>query len=210
MTDAPGRSRPGVNLPAVAVSSENTIGRRLRELRVERGLSLAAVATATGLSASSLSMTENGKSDITFGRLQQLINYYGVTLSELVPEPPPAVPVLVRAEERRALSSPMEGIDLHLLTHGGPHALQPVFVTYRPGGELIDYEVDRTAEMFWLVLEGEIELTLEDGHPVILRPGDSVLLEQPGRLGVRNPGERPATFVAVGVSRKRLRARPAG
>jgi transcriptional regulator with XRE-family HTH domain len=184
----------------VAVRAESHVGIRLRELRVERGLSLSAVAAATGLSASSLSMTENGKSDITFGRLQQLIDFYGVTLSELVPEPPPVEPVVVRAGERRALLSPSEGIELHLLTHGGPHALQPVFVTYQPGGELVDYELESAREVFWLVLEGELEVTIAGHEPVWLGPGDSILIEEPGRLGVRNPGDVPASFVAIGMT----------
>ena len=196
---APGPPGPGVNLPAVAARPQPHIGGRLRELRAERGLSLSAVAAATGLSASSLSMTENGKSDITFGRLQQLIDFYGVTLSELVPEPPPAEPVVVRAGERRAVSSPSEGIEVHLLTHGDRHALHPVLVTYEPGGELAGYETHATSEMFWIVLEGEIEVTIGGHDPVVLSPGDSVLIEEPGHLGVRNPGSVPATFVAVGV-----------
>jgi transcriptional regulator with XRE-family HTH domain len=184
----------------VAVRAESHVGIRLRELRVERGLSLSAVAAATGLSASSLSMTENGKSDITFGRLQQLIDFYGVTLSELIPEPAVAEPVVVRASERRALSSPSEGIEIDLLTHADRHALQPVCVTYQPGAELIDYRTKRTDELFWLVLEGEIELTLEDRGPILLSAGDSVLIEQTGRLGLRNPGSVPAKFVAVGLA----------
>src|SRR6266540_1444510 len=83
------------------------LGERLRELRLERGLSLTAVAEATGLSASSLSVTENGKSDITFGRLVRLIDFYGVTLSELLPEPQPTEPVVsARPSAARSLRRP--------------------------------------------------------------------------------------------------------
>ena len=73
------------------------VGARLRRLRNERGLSLADVARATGLSASSLSLAETGKSDIAFGRLKRLIDFYGIRFSDLVPEPPPADPTVVRA-----------------------------------------------------------------------------------------------------------------
>lgn len=176
------------------------IGARLRELRLARNLSLNAVAAATGLSASSLSMTENGKSDITFGRLQHLIDYYGVTFSELIPERPPAEPVVVRAADRRALASPTEGIQVYLLTHAERHRLQPVLVTYEPGGELLDYQLESGHEVFWLMLDGELELALEGVATIIVGPGDSVLFDQPGRLGVRNTGSAPATFVAVGVA----------
>ena len=191
----------------MAIRSQPNIGARLRELRLQRGLSLTAVAAATGLSASSLSMAETDKSDITFGRLQRLIDYYGVTFAELIPERPPAEPVVVRAGDRRAVDSPTEGIHVHLLTHAERHRLQPVLVTYEPGGELLDYELEAGLEIFWLVLDGELELRLEGTPPLRVGAGDSVLFDQPGRLGVRNTGGAPATFVAVGIAESR---RPSG
>ena len=61
------------------------LGARLRAIRADRGLSLSAVAEATGISTSFLSLVETGKNDITFGRLRRLIDYYGVTLIDLLP-----------------------------------------------------------------------------------------------------------------------------
>jgi transcriptional regulator with XRE-family HTH domain len=180
--------------------TEPHVGARLRELRVERGLSLAAVAAATGLSASSLSLTENGKSDITFGRLRRLIDYYGVTFPELLPEPPPADPVVVRVDERRHLASPTEGIEVFLLAHGWRHSMEPTLAIYEPGGELVDFRVGHRLEVFFVVLEGEIELALEGHEPVLLATGDSVLFEPTGRIAVRNPGVAQASLLAVGVT----------
>lgn len=181
--------------------AEPHVGARLRHLRLERGLSLAAVAAATGLSASSLSLTENGKSDITFGRLRRLIDFYGVSFSELLPEPPPADPVVVRAAERRHLASPKEGIELFLLAHGDRHAMEPTLAIYEPGGELIDFRVEHAPpEVFFLVLEGELELAFEGHEPVALQTGDSVLFEPTGRIAVRNPGAAQACLLAVGVT----------
>jgi transcriptional regulator with XRE-family HTH domain len=179
---------------------ETQVGGRLRDLRVERGLSLATVAAATGLSASSLSLTENGKSDITFGRLRRLIDFYGVTFSELLPEPPPADPVVVRAAERRHLASPKEGIEMFLLAHGDRHAMEPTLAIYEPGGELVDFRVEHRPEVFFLVLEGELELAFEGHEPVSLETGDSVLFEPTGRIAVRNPGATRACLLAVGVT----------
>jgi transcriptional regulator with XRE-family HTH domain len=176
------------------------VGARLRELRLERGLSLAAVAAATGLSASSLSLTENGKSDMTFGRLRRLVDFYGVTFAELLPEPPPADPVVVRAAERRHLASPTEGIEVFLLAHGARHAMEPTLAIYDPGGELVDFRFEHRPEVFFVVLEGELELAFEGHEAVSLATGDSVLFEPTGHVAVRNPGAVRACLLAVGVT----------
>ena len=59
---------------------ERQLGKRLRELRRTGGYRLAQVAEATGISTSFISHIENGKSDITFMRLDRLI--VGAQVSE--------------------------------------------------------------------------------------------------------------------------------
>jgi transcriptional regulator with XRE-family HTH domain len=56
---------------------EVLLGRRLRDLRRSRRLSLAEVAEQTGISASFISHIENGKSDMSIGRLMRLADLYG-------------------------------------------------------------------------------------------------------------------------------------
>ena len=56
--------------------NQEELGGALRALRRERKLSLGDVSSATGISASFLSLVENGKSDITVGRLMRLAGFY--------------------------------------------------------------------------------------------------------------------------------------
>jgi hypothetical protein len=51
---------------------------------------------------------ENGKSDITIGRLARLVAFYGLPLAELLPTEPAADPDIVRKSEQRTLPSPAE------------------------------------------------------------------------------------------------------
>src|SRR3954471_20515085 len=64
---------------------ERALGLRLRQLRLARSLSLAEVAQATNISASFLSLVENGRSDVSIGRLTRLVQFYGVSLSDVIP-----------------------------------------------------------------------------------------------------------------------------
>ena len=82
-------------------------------MRNARSLSLADVAEATGISASFLSLVENNRSDITIGRLVRLIDFYGISITDLLPfAARPDYPEVIRPDERRSLQSPVEGIDI--------------------------------------------------------------------------------------------------
>ena len=54
------------------------LGSALRAARRRKSLSLSDVAAATGISPSFLSLVENGKSDITIGRLVRLVTFFAI------------------------------------------------------------------------------------------------------------------------------------
>jgi transcriptional regulator with XRE-family HTH domain len=167
-------------------------------MRRARGHSLKAVAGATGISSSFLSLVETDRSDITFSRLHRLLEFYGATFSDLVPEEP-ADPLIVRAGERRSLPSPAEGLEMHLLSHDGERVLRPVLVEYRPGAQLDEYR-GGPGETFLHVLEGELDVELEGHEPFALGPGDSVSYDSSRGLRITNPGTETARLIAVGIS----------
>jgi transcriptional regulator with XRE-family HTH domain len=100
---------PAARVPRVAtVETPAGLGSALRAARQAKSLSLSEVTAATGISSSFLSLVENGKSDITIGRLVRLVTFYGIHLADLVPVAPAAEPDLVRKSEQRTLPSPAE------------------------------------------------------------------------------------------------------
>src|SRR5437870_657833 len=62
-----------------------SVGSALRKVRTARNLSLSEVADATGISTSFLSLVEKDRSDITIGRLVRLIDFYGISITDLLP-----------------------------------------------------------------------------------------------------------------------------
>jgi quercetin dioxygenase-like cupin family protein len=160
------------------------VGAQLRQVRKARQLSLAEVAEGTGISASFLSLVEKERSDITIGRLVRLIEFYGISITDLVPGSiASGYPEIVRPEERRLLHSPAEGIDVHLLSADTRHQMMPMQVEFEPGAQLAEY--GRHAGEEWLiVVEGELRLELEGATPQILGAGDSAYY----------PAERPHLF----------------
>ncbi|MFN8223665.1 MAG: cupin domain-containing protein [Gaiellales bacterium] len=163
------RARDPETLPA---SEAAGIGATLRRLRKERGLSLSDVAEPSGISASFLSLVENGKNDITIGRLIRLVQFYNVSIADLFPAPSPEDALIVRRDELRRLHSPGEGIDVFLLTGEGQRTMMPMYLEFEPGAGLA--EPGRHAGEEWVyVLEGELELVVNENQPRLLRAGDS-------------------------------------
>ena len=102
----------------VDVTRNGDLGRRLRQLRTTRGLSLAEVAEATGISPSFLSVVENGQSDITVSRLMRLVHWYGVSIADLLQEPDRSPVRVVRAGEQRSLELSDERIRILMIANG--------------------------------------------------------------------------------------------
>lgn len=151
-------------------------------------MSLGTVAAATGISRSFLSLVENQKSEITVGRLTRLIDYYGISIADLIPVAAPADPAIVRTAERRLLHSEAEGIDFFLLAPDNDRTMMPMIVEFAPGAGLAEHG-RHAGDEFIIVLSGELELDLQGSEPRRLRAGDAAYYsaERPHRF--RNASE---------------------
>src|SRR5665213_3990280 len=156
----------------VANQIQPALGRALRAAREERRLSLQEVAEASAVSASFLSLVENGKSDITLGRLTRLIDFYGVSITDLIPNADPIQPDIVRAGEGTLLHSSSEGIDCRLLTPDRRREMMPMLLHFAPGAEL--EEPGRHPGEEWIyVISGSLRLMVEGSDVRVLHQGDS-------------------------------------
>jgi transcriptional regulator with XRE-family HTH domain len=150
----------------------SSLGTRLRALRRARSLSLSEVAEATRISASFLSLVENGRSDITIGRLTRLVDFYRVTINDLLPVSGGDDTDVVRRGDARQLHSPDEGIDVYLLTSGTDGSMMPMLLEFEPSAGLVEFG-HHAGEEFVHVIEGELRLEIEGSAPRLLQAGDS-------------------------------------
>lgn len=161
------------------------VGSRLRAARLAAGHSLGDVARLTGLSSSFLSLVENGKSDISLGRLTRLIDALGLSLGDLTDDAAPCDSFerfsrfeILRAGARRALRSEA-GVVTEFLPRSLKLGLSRFVMTFAPGGtiDVDDYQLVLPGDSFYLMLKGELCLQLADADPVRLRSGDSIALQ---------------------------------
>jgi quercetin dioxygenase-like cupin family protein len=177
-----------------------SLGARLKAVRRGRRLSLAEVSEATEVSASFLSLVENDKSDIAIGRLVRLIEFYGISIADLLPGEGVSgrYPDVVTSDARRRLHSHSEGIDIYLLTSmTRDRQMMPLLVEIDPGARLAEH--GRHAGEEWVhVLDGRLRLELDGVEPRILCPGDSAYYpsERPHLL-VNDDAEQPLRLICV-------------
>jgi quercetin dioxygenase-like cupin family protein len=153
-------------------SQQEFLGAQLRALRAARRLSLGDVARETGISASFLSLVENARSDITIGRLTRLVDYYGISITDLLPSEEDGDPDVVRAGETRQLRSPEEGTTMYLLASGTNRTMLPMLLEFEPGSSLAE-RGHHTGEEFVHVLDGTLLLEVDTTEPQTLNAGDS-------------------------------------
>ena len=84
-----------------------TIGRRIRQLRTARGLTLDDLAASLGRAASQVSVIENGKRELKIGELQKLSRILGVSLDELLSQEPPSKRAALEIALERAQRGPL-------------------------------------------------------------------------------------------------------
>jgi transcriptional regulator with XRE-family HTH domain len=179
------------------------VGPRLRRLRQQRGITLTALATTTGISKSTLSRLESGQRRPSLELLLPLAHAYRVPLDDLVGAPEVGDP-RVRLRPRR-----VNGRTVVPLTRqpGGTQAWKIVIPTSKRTPE------PRAHEGYeWLyVLAGQMRLVLGD-HDLVLGPGEVAEFDTRVPHWFGSTGEAPTEVLSVfGPQGERMhtRARPA-
>ncbi|MGW7532120.1 helix-turn-helix domain-containing protein [Amycolatopsis sp. NPDC054798] len=150
-----------------AEEAEQRITRRLRELRLERGLTLDKVAAAADLTPGYLSRVESGQRVPSLGTLVVLARALDVSVADLVASEERGSPIVKRED---AVTYGTRGASL---THLSPPSsgLEATLVSLR--NKSVPPRPSRHRGEEWLhVVSGQLELTLA-GETHLLTAGDS-------------------------------------
>ncbi|MER6093526.1 helix-turn-helix domain-containing protein [Streptomyces bluensis] len=200
------------------------LGARIRQARVERGMSLRALAREIGVSASLVSQIETGKSQPSVSTLYAITTALSLSVEALFDarEPAPAAPPaaasalpptvlhalaafaadpgrrigpLVGAGERETLELD-SGVVWERLGHVPGTDVDFLLVTYRPGGSSSGSGglMRHAGTEYGYLTSGELVLTL-GFEEFTVRPGDAVCFESTTPHRYRNDGDEPAVGV---------------
>ncbi len=180
------------------------LGDELRSLRKAHGLTLKALAERSGKSVSFISKIERGLARPSITALQDIAEALSVPIGWFFqtdgPVPADEKPYIVRADRRRRLSysgfsaTDYMGVEDYLLSANLDGQLALGMSRYEPGGTAGDDLYTHKGEEAGIVLEGEIELVLDE-DVFRLRRGDSFSFPASIPHTYRNPGPTIAVIV---------------
>jgi DNA-binding transcriptional MerR regulator/uncharacterized RmlC-like cupin family protein len=180
---------------AVTGPQNGTVGalsKHLRKLRSGKGLSLAHVACAVGISVGFLSALERSQMTASVSTLRKLARFYKTNILDFF-DPAESNSPLVRPEKRKILHAG-EGVTMELLAWGNTVMEPHLFRIAPEAGSGESYTHD--GEEFLHVLHGELEIAL-NGKQYHLKQGDSFYFESATPHQWKNPGKKETQVIWI-------------
>ena len=179
---------------------EMKVGERVRTYRERLGMSVGALAEASGIRAAVIEAIEEGQAYPALGVLVRLSRALGQRLGTFMDDQQVTDPVIVRAEDRAAQAAPHKGSQTEGLRYSplgrgkSDRHTEPFFIEVDPGCDapLSSHE----GEEFLFILSGEALLAYGDEEHT-LRAGDSVYYNSLVPHAVRSRDGQSATLVAT-------------
>jgi DNA-binding transcriptional MerR regulator/mannose-6-phosphate isomerase-like protein (cupin superfamily) len=170
--------------PDADPGAPDDIGRKLRSLRHQAGLTLDSVAQAIGIASSILSTLERTSQGVTFKVLHDLAAHYGTTVSRLSGEDGGEDRPVVRNGAWRTWPMTTPGVTVQLLAEGRLMMDCHRFVL-APGASS-EGAYRHEGEEFLHILSGRLEVVLDTDQFHDLWPGDSLYFESRRQHAWRN------------------------
>jgi transcriptional regulator with XRE-family HTH domain len=182
---------------AMKIDSEG-LGKRFRDLRRQKRLTLARMAKMTRRSISLLSQIETGKVNPSFSSMQSIADALDVPLSQLILQDESAVENghgLMKSRDRKVLTT-RGRVEHQLLSRSLSPSFEFVINVLPPGSSTGKDLYAHEGLECGLLLEGELEVQVGE-KKYSLKPGDSITLNSSTPHRVANCGTKKATAVWV-------------
>ena len=166
------------------------LGRKIRDLRLRRGLTVQQLASATGLSKGFISQIENHRTSPSLATLHDLARALDTSAAYLVVEEEQA-PCVVRAGERARVQAAGNTSRVEVLSARPKRNLELVMIELPAGLDVGDQRHYHHGEQCLLCLEGHVRLTC-DPHVIELGPGDACHYDGRVPHAIENRGPLPA------------------
>ena len=182
---------------AMAAASAERLGRRIRQLRTEQGLTLEALAGRAGISTAMLSKMERGAVNPTLVVAMRVAGGLGVTISELVGVEARRPAVKVAADQRMSFRDPVTGVERQIFPTMEDGSLSLIRMVLPAGSSTGEHNPHRRGtETYLLVDHGSLRAVI-GGDEFLLAAGDVFYFEGDISHRFDNTGRDPCSFFVV-------------
>ena len=179
------------------------LGQQVRQLRLDRGLTLEEVAARSGCSLGSLSQLERGLGNPSFATLVRISHALRVSVGQLVElgrDGQDVVSPVVRKHHRRSFNPhngvPGDGTTYELLTPDFDRALEVIYLHVPPGSSTEATPFRHEGEETGYIVKGTHEVHI-DGTLYVLKAGDSISYPSTKPHWYRNPGKETVEAIWI-------------
>jgi len=166
------------------------LGRRVKQLRLQKGMTLKEIESKVGVSATHVSEVERGKTSPTVGALCKIASALGVNASYLIDFPLGQQVSVTRPGTRPILVAADEHVSAEILTREQPYAdITFLLVTIQAERTTPFVREARPGDKFLHCIDGLLEVMVGD-KTFILRKGDSLHFKATQPQQLRNLGDR--------------------
>lgn len=181
--------------------NELLLGRRIRELRHERGFTLEQLGSLTGMSKSLLSKVETGQVSPPIATLSKIAASLGVSIGYFFEDDARQDNALfVPRTARQVIDAQLHGAEYNYehLAFGGtmPRLMEPFIIKLEPDQEVTGKLFDHPGEEFIMVLAGEMRF-LFGSTSYHMKEGDSLYFDARVPHGPQQIDGAPVQYLAV-------------
>ena len=195
--EAASASEEEVAAPGAAPDLAPTVGKNLKRLRTQHGLSLEKLARASGVSRAMLGQVELGQSAPTINVLWKISRALGVPFSALITSSSPSgTRVLKRAEAKLLTSHDGKFRSRALFPFDAPRRTEFYELRLAPGGVENAHPHPPGTRENLIVSQGRVDIEAGDEHHA-LETGDAIVFEADKPHIYRNSGSGEAVMYLV-------------
>lgn len=186
------RTDPG-NERAKDDGQSDVVGVRIRALRQQRGLTVRALASSTGLSIGLISQVERGLVDPSLETLRRVGRVLEVPIFDLFGDARDAPAAVVRKDTRMLIQSPQGGVTYTRISPGSGK-IEMLEGHLEPGGASSAQPWAHPSEECVLVVSGRVVVEVA-GERYLLASGDSCYFDSRLPHRYTNETSQPARYV---------------
>ena len=171
------------------------IGKRMKELRIQYGLTQQELADRSELTKGFISQLERNQNTPSIGTLLDIIQCLGTTPAEFFTDEEPEQIVFKNEDFFTKVNEDKHNIIEWVVPNAQKDSMEPVRLTLKAGGSS-DIMQPHSGEEFGYLIKGTVKIYY-GGKSHVLHAGESFYLKAGKKHYIENPGSRDAVLIWV-------------